>query len=94
MVNWVRTNRTVLLEYADGEMGYKAAMSLLKMDKCYGEYSILGYSRLADSGLLYGWDVYHTDLQEWRLRQGVDASQISIERLPYEDYNNVYDDEF
>ena len=52
------------------------------------------YSRLADSGLLYGWDVYHTDLQEWRLRQGVDASQISIERLPYEDYNNVYDDEF
>ena len=62
--------------------------------KCYGEYSILGYSRFADSGILDGWDVYHTDLPEWRLRQGVDASQISIERLPYEDYSNVYDDEF
>ena len=32
VVDWVRTNRTVLLGYADGEMGYKAAMSLLKMD--------------------------------------------------------------
>ena len=69
--------------------------NLLKHNlKCYGEYSILGYSRLADSGLLYGWDVYHTDLPEWRLRQGVDASRISIERLPYEDYSKVYDDEF
>ena len=62
--------------------------------KCYGEYSILGYSRLADSGILDGWDVYHTDLPEWRFFQGVDASQISIERLPYDEYSDIYDDEF
>ena len=32
VVDWVRTNKTILLGYADGEMGYKAVMSLLKMD--------------------------------------------------------------
>lgn len=62
--------------------------------KCYGEYSILGYSRLVDAGSLDGLDVYHTDLPEWRFRQGIDGNQISMEGLPYDEYSNVYDDEF
>ena len=62
--------------------------------KCYGEYSILGYSRLADAHFLDGWDVYHTDLPEWRFLQGADGSQICIEKLPYDEYSDIYDDEF
>ena len=89
--------------WGDGLMAFATARrdsnyvieNLLKHNlKCYGEYSILGYSRLADSVLLDWWDVYHTDLPEWRFLQGADGSQICIEKLPYDEYSDIYDDEF
>ena len=39
--------------------------NLLKHNlKCYGEYSVLGYSRLADAHFLDGGDVYPSAVQK------------------------------
>lgn len=59
--------------------------------KCFGNYSIIGYSKYAKNGdLMNMYDVYHTDLPKDRFLLVEDAEKVSL--LRYEAYGRCYDD--
>lgn len=87
-------------EYGDGLMAFSTARrdsnfvleTLLQANlKCFGNYSIIGYSMYADKwDLMNVYDVYHTDLPKDRFLLVEEAEKVSS--LRYEAYEKRYDD--
>lgn len=87
-------------EYGDGLMAFSTERrdsnyvieTLLRANlKCFGNYSIIGYSKYAKNGdLMNMYDVYHTDLPKDRFLLVEETEKVGL--LQYEAYERSYDD--
>ena len=76
---------------------------LLKANlRCFGDYSILGYSIYEErpGNQLYTYDIYHTDLPKETFDEFLknamdieDYDEVFIHELGYDEYDDEYNDE-
>lgn len=98
--------------YNDGKMAFAVERHwrnyiterLLRVNlKCFGDYEIIGYSKLANTdNLLYLCDdIYHTNLPKQifdaflkEILNEEDYAKIDIRTLDYDEFDKYYDDDF